>query len=99
VRSRRLPRTAPRAVARRTRARRDRPGRGNDPGRGTDEPEQGRPRRRETPRAAPARAIDEGCARVERIERGHGVDEAFGLVKDVIRYTFCYRDDMYSCLR
>lgn len=85
------------------------------------------------------RAIDEGCARVERIERetvtpamrrieaedpdrrlaglenrlkgrerltekvlksvnerGHSVDEAFGLVKDAIRYTFCYSDDRYA---
>jgi hypothetical protein len=86
-----------------------------------------------------ARAIDEGCARVERIERetvtpamrrieaedpdrrlaglenrlkgkdrltekvlkavnerGRSVEEAFGLVKDVIRYTFCYPDDRYT---
>jgi hypothetical protein len=85
------------------------------------------------------RAIDEGCARVERIERetvtpamrrieaedpgrrlagldnrlkeryrieekvteaveerGHRVDEAFALVKDAIRYTFCYSEDGYA---
>ena len=29
-------------------------------------------------------------------ERGHTVDEAFGLVKDAIRYTFCYPDDRYT---
>ncbi len=29
-------------------------------------------------------------------ERGHSVDEAFGLVKDVIRYTFCYPHDRYT---
>ena len=29
-------------------------------------------------------------------ERGHTVGEAFGLVKDVIRYTFCYPDDRYT---
>jgi hypothetical protein len=29
-------------------------------------------------------------------ERGHTVDEAFGLVKDAIRYTFCYPEDRYS---
>jgi hypothetical protein len=29
-------------------------------------------------------------------ERGHTVDEAFGLVKDAIRYTFVYPDDRYT---
>jgi hypothetical protein len=29
-------------------------------------------------------------------ERGHTVSEAFGLVKDAIRYTFCYPDDLYT---
>jgi hypothetical protein len=29
-------------------------------------------------------------------ERGHSVSEAFGLVKDAIRYTFCYPEDGYS---
>jgi hypothetical protein len=29
-------------------------------------------------------------------ERGHTVGEAFGLMKDVIRYTFCYPDDRYT---
>lgn len=29
-------------------------------------------------------------------ERGHSVAEAFGLVKDAIRYTFCYPEDRYS---
>jgi hypothetical protein len=29
-------------------------------------------------------------------ERGHTVGEAFGLVKDTIRYTFCYPDDRYT---
>ncbi len=29
-------------------------------------------------------------------ERGHTVSEAFGLVKDAIRYTFCYPDDRYT---
>jgi hypothetical protein len=29
-------------------------------------------------------------------ERGHTVGEAFGLVKDAIRYTFCYPDDKYT---
>jgi hypothetical protein len=29
-------------------------------------------------------------------ERGHTADEAFGLVKDAIRYTFCYPDDRYT---
>ncbi|MGH3244812.1 MAG: hypothetical protein ACRDOI_01150 [Trebonia sp.] len=29
-------------------------------------------------------------------ERGHTVGEAFGLVKDAIRYTFCYPDDRYT---
>jgi hypothetical protein len=29
-------------------------------------------------------------------ERGHSVDEAFGLVKDAIRYTFCYPKDRYT---
>jgi hypothetical protein len=29
-------------------------------------------------------------------ERGHTVDEAFGLVKDAIRYTFCYPEDRYT---
>jgi hypothetical protein len=29
-------------------------------------------------------------------ERGHSVEEAFGLVKDAIRYTFCYPEDRYS---
>jgi hypothetical protein len=29
-------------------------------------------------------------------ERGHSVAEAFGLVKDAIRYTFCYPEDGYS---
>jgi hypothetical protein len=29
-------------------------------------------------------------------ERGHTVGEAFGLVKDAIRYTFCYSDDRYT---
>ena len=86
-----------------------------------------------------AYAIDQGCARVERIERetvtpamrrieaedperhlaglehrlkeryrieekvvetveerGHGVEEAFGMVKDAIRYTFCYSDEGYA---
>jgi hypothetical protein len=28
-------------------------------------------------------------------ERGHSVTEAFGLVKDAIRYTFCYPEDRY----
>ena len=28
-------------------------------------------------------------------ERGHSVEEAFGLVKDAIRYTFCYPEDRY----
>jgi hypothetical protein len=89
--------------------------------------------------SARIRAIDDGCARVERIERdtvtpamlrieaedpgrrlagldnrrkgkerltekvlkavnerGHSLDEAFGLVKDAIRYTFCYPDDRYT---
>jgi hypothetical protein len=58
-------------------------GRGADPGRGTDEPEQGPPAQAPEPR-------------VERIERGHSVYDAFELVKDVIRYTSCYRDDMYT---
>lgn len=86
-----------------------------------------------------AHAIDEGCARVERIERetvtpamrrveaedpdrylaglehrlkeryrieekvteaveerGHNVAEGFGLVKDAIRYTFCYSEERYA---
>jgi hypothetical protein len=85
------------------------------------------------------RAIDEGCARVERIERetvtpamrrieaedpdrrlaglenrlkeryrieekvteaveerGRSVEVAFALVKDAIRYTFCYSEDRYT---
>jgi hypothetical protein len=29
-------------------------------------------------------------------ERGHTADEAFSLVKDAIRYTFCYPDDRYT---
>lgn len=29
-------------------------------------------------------------------ERGHSVEEAFGLVKDAIRYTLCYPEDRYS---
>ena len=29
-------------------------------------------------------------------ERGHSVAEAFGLVKDAIRYTLCYPEDRYS---
>jgi hypothetical protein len=29
-------------------------------------------------------------------ERGHTVGEAFGLMKDVIRYTFCYPDERYT---
>jgi hypothetical protein len=29
-------------------------------------------------------------------ERGHAADEAFGLMKDAIRYTFCYPDDRYT---
>jgi len=29
-------------------------------------------------------------------ERGRTVDEAFSLVKDAIRYTFCYPDDLYT---
>jgi hypothetical protein len=29
-------------------------------------------------------------------ERGHTVGEAFGLVKDAIRYTFCYPDARYT---
>jgi hypothetical protein len=29
-------------------------------------------------------------------ERGHTVGEAFGLVKDAIRYTLCYPDDRYA---
>jgi hypothetical protein len=29
-------------------------------------------------------------------ERGHTADEAFGHVKDAIRYTFCYPDDRYT---
>jgi hypothetical protein len=29
-------------------------------------------------------------------ERGHTVEEAFGLVKDAIRYTFVYPDDGYT---
>jgi hypothetical protein len=28
-------------------------------------------------------------------ERGHSVEEAFALVKDAIRYTFCYPEDRY----
>jgi hypothetical protein len=29
-------------------------------------------------------------------ERGHSVDAAFGLIKDAIRYTFCYSEQSYS---
>lgn len=29
-------------------------------------------------------------------ERGHTVQEALGLIKDAIRYTFCYPDDDYT---
>lgn len=29
-------------------------------------------------------------------ERGHTVGEAFGFMKDAIRYTFCYPDDRYT---
>ena len=29
-------------------------------------------------------------------ERGHSVAEAFGLVKDAIRYTFCYPEERYA---
>lgn len=29
-------------------------------------------------------------------ERGHSVEEAFGMVKDAIRYTFCYPDHRYT---
>jgi hypothetical protein len=29
-------------------------------------------------------------------ERGHAVGQAFGLMKDTIRYTFCYPDDRYT---
>jgi len=86
-----------------------------------------------------AYAIDQGCARVERIERetvtpalrriegedptrhlaglehrlkeryrieekvteaveerGHSVEEGFGLIKDAIRYTFCYPEERYT---
>jgi hypothetical protein len=29
-------------------------------------------------------------------ERGHTVDQAFAMVKDAIRYTFCYSEDRYA---
>jgi hypothetical protein len=29
-------------------------------------------------------------------ERGHTVEEAFGIVKDAVRYTFCYLDNRYT---
>jgi hypothetical protein len=29
-------------------------------------------------------------------ERGHTVDQAFAMVKDTIRYTFCYPEDQYA---
>jgi len=29
-------------------------------------------------------------------ERGHTVDQAFAMVKDTIRYTFCYPEDRYA---
>ena len=29
-------------------------------------------------------------------ERGHTVDQAFAMVKDAIRYTFCYPEDRYT---
>ena len=29
-------------------------------------------------------------------ERGHTVDQAFAMVKDAIRYTFCYPEDRYA---
>jgi len=29
-------------------------------------------------------------------ERGHSVEEALGMVKDAIRYTFCYSEDRYT---
>jgi hypothetical protein len=29
-------------------------------------------------------------------ERGHTVEEAFGMVKDAVRYTFCYPDHRYT---
>jgi hypothetical protein len=29
-------------------------------------------------------------------ERGHTVEEAFGMVKDAVRYTFCYPDSAYT---
>lgn len=29
-------------------------------------------------------------------ERGHSVEEAFGMVKDAVRYTFCYPDNTYT---
>lgn len=29
-------------------------------------------------------------------ERGHSVEDAFGMVKDAIRYTFCYPEDSYT---